>query len=352
MNNQEAQNQSLNQNFDSKREDELALNKIGFRIAFAAQDEWLSGQFEKRVPFPDRVKNLKDGKDGHPFVYATVGVPILVDMLNKSEGIYNFKTDLETFKIILAEMFNESIEYFDYLNSLTPEEFYSWIQNIVKCTFENNSHWTSFVKELLEKNLIDFSDLVDGKLDIQSHENLIRIQRSLVHINNAHDIKSLLEAVNVANQTGVLTQMIKAHGQWRKQTYNLDSLEFDDHEANSTYDLEGLGRAGVSGLIGMCEHYSMITFDGIINQISVFRENFEKLGSLSAKHTFILLLNIAVGLQMSLDNNSKLSGNQRNVFKQIIDELIRIIKLDANLAPIDTVIGIFHEALQVNGRES
>lgn len=333
---------SLGQPTQNTMTDEQALQELKFDIAYASQDEWLKGQFNSRVPYPSRVNEIHEGKNGHPFLFSSKGLDALVSILtdNHSEG---FESDLYIFKLLLSNTFHQPIEYFDYLNSVPSEEFYNWIRDILQKLYENNSNWNAYVEGILRFNKIDFSDLFEGKLSDESLDKLIKIRGTLFSIQNAKNYAQLTKSLLDAGAIGILPQMISAHEQWRNTYHKITVTSISNDSPIRLMSMNTDLSSRIDMLFTEIISLDEITFQKIFDKIIEFRKEIESDPEIPAVQSFYVLWLITLK-SSQLSVNANLDADTKLAFQQSFEKMMAIIKCDANPAPIEMVVNLYQAA--------
>lgn len=341
--------------------DSDALKRLKDKLVSAAQSEWLSGQFNNRTPNSERKKDFHESKEGHPFLFDP---RYLIELAEMRSGESNFSDDLENLKKIFSNTFGVDLNYFDYLNGITQEQFYKWIDTILQKLYENNVHWYDFAQELLERNSIDPSDLVEGKLYVrnaESEEKLFSLQSYIKDIQSAEHPVALRTLLLGSERLGILEQIVKAHRNWRMTYYKLDNVHESQSAPEELLKLEDKYVIAVRSLRHKLNRAKVVSAEFVSSEIKILRERFERDPRNPAEQTFMLMIGLSVVLNNMVNDleysvKDVVASNEKEqveidaVLQKArsiaisVQELVRTIKLDANSSPIDTVVQEYLDA--------
>lgn len=333
-----------------------ALNRIGTKISTSAQENWLRGQFETRTPWPKRERLDAVSKDGHPLLFHP-RIFGLMEHIKKypydSRSDEAYRSDLHFFKIDFSVASGLPESFFDYLDVLSPQEFREWLSNALTTIRESNSHWVKFVKNLLEENGIDSSDLVEGKLSKHDQELIKQIYKAILNISNSENIQELLKHLEASESFGIPRAMTIAHASWRKSRYTLNAIAPDEQQSTimgrkvSTHIFHELFETVKTFMSNNPEFNA----NELLKLVQNFRAKHEADETVSAESTFTLMVNIARYLD-TLINAQIGTPDNRIEIGIALKELVKIVALDANPAPFKTAVDLMNQALQAKGLEA
>ncbi len=335
--------------------DEHALQLIAEKIIGNAQTHWLSGQHATRASWPKRERLPNLGKDGHPLMFNP-GILKLMQHIAKypynEKDTQAFESDLAFFKVDFSVFSGQPIEYYDYLDVLSAQEFREWVEKAHDTIIANNSNWVSFVQNILEANNIDFSDLVQGKLSDAQNQLVGKIYEAILKTNAAETFDELMVNLFESEQFGVTTAMVQAHSNWRKATHKLEQIAEDSEQTIIS------GRVLPPHLFLDLHHtIKNVVFESpdftsveILSAIKSMRDIYEADSEVSAERTYVLMLGAARYLYDLVESNAVVH-NKAEVQKAL-NEMVRIIAMDANPEPFRTVATLHSESLQRNGYEA
>ncbi len=331
--------------------DAEALSLISQQVIIDTHESWLEHQFDTRTPWPtrDRVEEL--GKDGHPVMIPSSLFPLMHRIAqNPYQYESQYRQDLATFKAEFSLAFKANASYFDYLDKLTSQEFRDWIISAQERILTGNTHWIDFVKNLLVQNNIDFSDLVEGKLSKTDRQLVQEIYYAVLNLNRETTIDGLTLHLGIAEEFGIVNEMVKAHENWRKTAYKLENIK-QDYSAQSV-----AGRTTPPHIFTDLNHtlktllsdFDNLTANDVVTAIKAFRANYEKNPEVAAVDTFMLIVNICYYLNSLLATDVG-DITRRYAVQDALKIMIRIVGMDANPGAFQTVLDIQNKALSKRG---
>jgi hypothetical protein len=334
--------------------DEEAMTHIASEILNKAHEEWLKDQFVRRTPWPSRVKIEGLEKEGHPMMFPPriFGLmKVIADHPYTNEK--SFQDDLAFFKIDFAVYFGVEPSYFDYLDTLTPEEFRTWLSGALNSIYFGNAHWVTFVNRLLSVHSIDFSDLVQGLLSPTDQNIVNDLYLQIKAINEAKTAEDLNLLLAGAEGLGILDEMINVHRSWRKNRHGLSEVANDTETrfvlARSTP--EHMINAMRSSVNMVIENNPEFTSTDLMLAIEEVKARYDSDPTIPAEVTFAFMLQIIKILEQ-IEADYKDSEDKANEIHQATQIMVNNVAMDANPSPMKTVIDMQGRAIQMRQNEA
>jgi ADP-ribose pyrophosphatase YjhB (NUDIX family) len=329
-------------------------------VSYAAQNQWASGQWTRRVPWPVRGSLMSplDGGQLLSGMEKLQGHPGLVPawIMKKSRRLHDYsiddlRADLELHRDNHSDI-PEQVQ-FSYLSNLkqeAPERIQQWLQYLGKEALEANHVWVSSALAILKRLGIDKKNLGLLESGDDAMESLLEFKRQLMAIEAARSIAELVQMLTENDQA--CDYMVTAHTAWREPTYGLPagSLTTDPYRRGErpaalrklvksfSEEVISDGRSFKARLeTGSAGELTQAAAKTLAGRVANLRQTVEKNPAVSGAQSFNLMLQIGSALE-ELAANDKLPLVFRAQIRNQLADLVFVVKMDANSAVVSGIL--------------
>ncbi|HEY1171835.1 MAG TPA: hypothetical protein VGH19_10730 [Verrucomicrobiae bacterium] len=330
-------------------------------VAYAAQNQWASVQWNHRLPWPVRGPLMTPLDGGYllPGMEKLQGHLGLVPawIMKKARRLPEYNIDELISDLELHRDNHSDIpEYinFRYLESLkheTPERIKKWMQYLGKEAIEANRIWVRSAMAVLKRLGIDKKQLGSFRPGSPTLESLLELKRQMMAVECARSIPEIVQMLAENDQANDF--MVVSHTSWRENTYSktiqpgqITTNPYRPGErsvvirgmvhdliANVRQDLAELEKQTSPSDSDLAVKISK----AIGARVSKLRQELEANPTVSGAQSFALMLQIGRALE-DLARDRALPQLFRTQATNQINDLVYVVKMDANSAVISGIL--------------
>lgn len=331
-------------------------------VVYAAQNQWASVQWSRRVPWPVRGPLMTPLEDG----YLLSGMEKLQGHLSlvpawimkKARRLPDYSideliSDLELHRdnhTDIPEYIN--FRYLEVLKHESSERIAKWLQYLGKEAIEANLVWVRSAMAVLKRLGIDKKHLGTLQSGTPTMEGLLELKRQMIAVEGARSIVELIQMLSENDQS--CDFMVNAHTAWREATYSKfiqpEQITANPYRAgersvvirDAVRELGENLRADQAALQAQAPplnegDMASKASKTITARITKLRQELEANPIVSGAQTFYLMLQIGRVLEELVADRSLPSVFRTQIQNQLGD-LVYVVKMDANSAVISGIL--------------
>lgn len=331
-------------------------------VAYAAQNQWASVQWNHRLPWPVRGSMIipLDGGTVLPGMEKVQGHLSLVPawIMKKARRLPDYSideliSDLELHRDNHTDIPDRiNFHYLEALKSESPERVQKWLHYLGKEAIEANLIWVRSAMAILKRLGIDKKQLGALHAGTSTLESLLELKRQMIAIEGARSIAELIQML--AENDEAKDFMVVSHTSWRESTY-AKSMQPGQITANpyrigeSTKVIRNLVKdLGIQirsefaalkaeAAPGNEAELAKRAAKTISSLVSKLRQDLESSPTPSGAQTFAVMIQIGRMLEELATDHSDPPGFKTQIQNQIAD-LVYVVKMDANSAVISGIL--------------
>ncbi len=331
-------------------------------VAYAAQNQWASVQWNHRLPWPVRGPLMSPLEGGNllPGMEKLQGHLGLVPawIMKKARRLPSYSID-ELISDLELHRDNHSdipehinFRYLEALKREDPQRIRKWMHYLGKEAFEANRIWVRSAVAVLKRLGIDKKQLGSLYTGGASLESLLELKRQMMAVEGARSIPELV--LMLAENEQVNDFMVGSHAAWREGTYS-KTIQPGQITANPyrtgertvviRKQVNELGERIMLELRALPQQDPALSEADLASRasktintsVNKLRQEMEASPTPSGAQTFALMLQIGKMLGELASEKSLLPVFRTQLHNQIGD-LVYVVKMDANSAVISGIL--------------